>query len=227
MSRPWWAKVAGTVGSSPVVVLKVFREYHPQVPLADDQHAVGEFGSEGADEPFGETVRPGAPRRNPDHADADIGEDGIERCCELTGSISDEEPELGEVIAEIHDQVADLLGGPLAVRVRGHAQQVHGPIADLQHEEHDLRKLRGKDLITKPGRTCRYQIPAHVAGTIAALLTLREQVIGPILAGVRSPRLGRKPATWTRVDRDYETLRINMQTLFHDLGITTTRAAAA
>ena len=51
-------KVAGTVGSLPVVVLKVFREYHTQVPLADDQHAVGEFGSEGAHEPFSETVGP-------------------------------------------------------------------------------------------------------------------------------------------------------------------------
>ena len=35
-----------------------------------------------------------------------------------------------------------------------------------------------------------------------------------------------KPATWTRIDRDYETLRIDMQTLFHDLG-TATEAAAA
>jgi hypothetical protein len=92
---------------------------------------------------------------------------------------------------------------------------------------YDLRKLRGKDLITKPGRTRRYQIPTHAASTIAALLTLRDQVISPIMAGVRSPRLGRKPTTWTRVDRDYETLRINMQTLFRDLGITTTGAAAA
>jgi hypothetical protein len=92
---------------------------------------------------------------------------------------------------------------------------------------YDLRKLRGKDLITKPGRTRRYQIPAPVASTIAALLTLRDQVISPILAGVRSPRLGRKPTTWTRVDRDYEAIRIQMQTLFHDLGITTPRAAAA
>ena len=92
---------------------------------------------------------------------------------------------------------------------------------------YDLRKLRGKDLITKPGRTRRYQIPTPVASTIAALLTLRDQVIAPILAGVRSPRLGRKPTTWTRVDRDYETLRINMHALFHDLGITTPGAAAA
>jgi hypothetical protein len=38
--------------------------------------------------------------------------------------------------------------------------------------------------------------------------------------------MGRKPAAWTRVDRDYETLRIDMQTLFHDLGITPVAAAA-
>jgi len=92
---------------------------------------------------------------------------------------------------------------------------------------YDLRTLRGKQLVIKPDRTRRYQTPAHTAATIAALLTLRDQVISPILADVRSPRLGRKPTTWTAIDRDYERLRINMQTLFHDLGITTTGAAAA
>jgi hypothetical protein len=38
--------------------------------------------------------------------------------------------------------------------------------------------------------------------------------------------MGRKPALWTRVDRDYEKIRIDMQTLFHDLGIQTTGTAA-
>jgi hypothetical protein len=47
------------------------------------------------------------------------------------------------------------------------------------------------------------------------------------IAGVRSPRRGRKPAHWTRIDRDYETLRTGMQTLFHDLGIATPVATAA
>ena len=58
------------------------------------------------------------------------------------------------------------------------------------------------------------------------MLTLRDQVINPILAGVHSPRRGRKPGTWTRTERDYETLRIGMQALFHDLGITVSPAAA-
>jgi hypothetical protein len=92
---------------------------------------------------------------------------------------------------------------------------------------YDLRKLRGKNLIIKPGRSRRYQTPAPAARTIAALLALRDQVIAPILAGIRSPRRGRKPAIWTSVDRDYETLRIGMQTLFHDLGITASTTAAA
>jgi hypothetical protein len=38
---------------------------------------------------------------------------------------------------------------------------------------------------------------------------------------------GRKPANWTAVDRDYETLRIGMQTLFGHLGIAVPTAAAA
>jgi hypothetical protein len=96
----------------------------------------------------------------------------------------------------------------------------------IRQAAYDLRKLRGKDLLVKPGRSRRYQVPPQAARTIAALLALRDQVIGPILAGVRSPRLGRKPTHWTAIDRDYETLRIGMQTLFADLGITASSAAA-
>jgi len=92
---------------------------------------------------------------------------------------------------------------------------------------YDLRKLRGKNLVEKPSRSRRYQTSPQAARTIAALLTLRDQVIAPILAGVRSPRMGRKPAHWTRIDRDYETLRTGMQTLFRDLGINVAAAAAA
>src|SRR3954463_5041809 len=62
---------------------------------------------------------------------------------------------------------------------------------------YDLRKLRGKQLVDKPGRTRRYTVPPLAARTIAALLTLRDQVIAPILAGIRSPKMGRKPAHWT------------------------------
>jgi len=95
----------------------------------------------------------------------------------------------------------------------------------IRQAAYDLRKLRGKQLVDKPARTRRYRVPPLAARTIAALLALRDQVIAPILAAVRSPRMGRKPAHWTRIDRDYERIRINMQTLFTDLAIETPLAA--
>jgi hypothetical protein len=124
-----------------------------------------------------------------------------------------------------------LAAAPHGFTVAEHAAKVRTLTHDggytARQAAYDLRKLRGKGLAAKPGRTRRYHIPPEAARTIAALLALRDQVIAPILAGVRSPRMGRKPAHWTRIDRDYETLRIGMQTLFHDLGITTGAPAAA
>jgi hypothetical protein len=91
---------------------------------------------------------------------------------------------------------------------------------------YDLRKLRGKHLVTKPGRTRRYHVPGDAARTITALLTVRDKLIAPILAGIRTPRRGRPPKNSTKIDRDYQTLRLDMQTLFNDLGISTKTALA-
>jgi hypothetical protein len=68
--RPWWAMAAGVVGWAAVVVASVVGKYDTEVSLADDQHVVGEFGAEGADELFGDAVRPRAPRGNPGHGNA-------------------------------------------------------------------------------------------------------------------------------------------------------------
>jgi hypothetical protein len=86
---------------------------------------------------------------------------------------------------------------------------------------YDLRKLRAKQLITKPGRTRRYHVPGDAARTIVAILTIRDHVIAPLIAGIRTPHLGRPPKHWTNIDRDYETLRLGMKTLFVHLGIAT------
>jgi hypothetical protein len=134
----------------------------------------------------------------------------------------------------IHSTLAAVLtlaAAPSGFTVTDLAAKVHAMTGQtdytIRQAAYDLRKLRGKDLIAKPGRSRRYHVLPPAARTIAALLALREQVISPILAGIHSPRMGRKPTHWTRIDRDYETLRINMQTLFHDLGLTTTTGAAA
>ena len=83
---------------------------------------------------------------------------------------------------------------------------------------YDLRSSAASNPPTNPGRTRRYDVPLH-ARTISALLALRDYVIAPILAGIRSPRMGRKPEIWTAADRDYEALRIGMQTLSRHIGM--------
>lgn len=95
----------------------------------------------------------------------------------------------------------------------------------LRQGAYDLRKLRAKHLVDKPGRSRRYHVPAHAARTIAGVITLRDHVVAPILAGLRSPRPGRKPSNWTLVDRDYEQVRVAMHKLFADLAIHTPAAA--
>jgi hypothetical protein len=49
----------------------------------------------------------------------------------------------------------------------------------------------------------------------------------PFWSRPAAPRMGRKLTHWTPVDRDYENLRIAMQTLFLHVGIASRRPAAA
>jgi hypothetical protein len=85
-----------------VVVGAVLGEDGPQVPLAEDQDAVGELGSGGQDESFGEAVRSRTARRDLHDVDPGAGQDGVERGGELAGAVADEEPEGGGTVVERH-----------------------------------------------------------------------------------------------------------------------------
>ena len=62
-----------------VVVVRGIRGKHPaEVPLAEDQHPIGELGADSQDEAFGVAVRPRAPGRDLDHLDARIGQHRVE-----------------------------------------------------------------------------------------------------------------------------------------------------
>jgi len=73
-------------------------------------------------------------RRDLDHVDARVRHDRVEGCRELPGPVADQEPT--DVLAEIHQQVAGLLGGPRSVGMCGHAQDGQVVVADLEHEQH-------------------------------------------------------------------------------------------
>jgi hypothetical protein len=103
---------------------------------------------------------------------------------------------------------------------------------------YDLRKLRDRDLLANPGRSRRYTshhnqpAPSLPFSRYANRSSHPSWPVSAAHAWDATPHLGRNPTpgtqphTWAQVDRDYETLRINMQALFHDLGITTGTAAA-
>jgi hypothetical protein len=88
-----------------------------------------------------------------------------------------------------------------------------------RHAAYDLKKLRGKQLITKMGRSRRYEASPSSMRATTALLVLRDHVIRPVLAGVQTSQPETQPNISSILDQHYQRLRLDLQPLFHDLGI--------
>ncbi len=117
-----------------------------EVAFAEDQHPVGDLGPGGEHESFRVGVRPGSSRRDLERFDTSVGQDCIEGSGELPGPVSDQEPEARGSIAEIHQEVPDLLGAPRPVRVRSDPEDVHVAATDLYCEE----AVQSLDVIVQP-----------------------------------------------------------------------------
>jgi hypothetical protein len=71
------------------------------MPRAEDKHPVGDLGPGGRHKPFRVSVRPQASRR--DHRlETRIGQDRVKRRGELPGPVTDQEPEAGCAVTQIH-----------------------------------------------------------------------------------------------------------------------------
>jgi len=103
--------------------------------LVEDQQPVGDLGPGGEYEPFRIGVRARASGRDLHCFDTDVGQDCVEGLGELPGPVADQESEICGAIAEIHQEVPDLLCGPRPVRVRGHAENVQVAAADFDDEQ--------------------------------------------------------------------------------------------
>jgi len=163
-----WALVQGSVRAVGVEVLHILAQHDVEVAWSGDQDVIEAFPAQGADEPFRDRVRPGRPGRGADDADVGTGEDGVKGRGELAVSVADQEPEPVGPVAEIHQQVAGLLGDPGAGGVSRDPGDVHVAAAVLDHDEdveaaqedgvdvgevdgEDSVGLRGEEL--SPGRT--------------------------------------------------------------------------
>jgi len=88
-----------------------------------------------------------------------------------------------------------------------------------RHAAYDLKKLRGKQLIAKIGRSRRYDVSPASMRAVTALLVLRDHVIQPVLAGVRTTQPESLPNLPSTFDQHYHRLRLDLQPLLQELGI--------
>jgi hypothetical protein len=88
-----------------------------EVTAAEDEDPAEAVGAHRAHPTLGEGVRVRGLERRANHLDALRLEDLVEGVAELGVAIVDQEPE-GMLVAELHEEVARLLGDPASVRIR-------------------------------------------------------------------------------------------------------------
>jgi hypothetical protein len=100
-------------------------------------------------------------------------------------------------------------------RVSGQPESAYGP----RQAGYDLKKLRGKYMVQRLGRTRRYEPLPQGLKALTALVVLRHKVIKPLLAAATEIRPARGAQNPTRIDQFYETLRTGTRGLFRELGL--------
>jgi hypothetical protein len=84
---------------------------------------------------------------------------------------------------------------------------------------YDLKKLRGKQIVCRIGKTARYEAIPQGARAMAALVVLRDKALKPLLAAAQQHRRSRRPQNPAPLDIYYQTIRANMRGVFNELGI--------
>ena len=107
-----------------------------------------------------------------------------------------------------------------ASQLSAKVRQILG-IDDYQPRQaaYDLKKLRGKAWVANTGGSRRYQATAQGLRAMAAVVTLLDKVIKPLLAGIKKPAPGRQLHHEDALDRHYQSLQQEMLGLFNTLGL--------
>ena len=113
----------------------------------------------------------GARDRGADDADVGAGEHRVEGCDELAVWVADQKPELLGLVAEIHEQVAGLLGHPGAGGMGGYPGEVQAvaPVLDY-HEDVEPAEEDGVDVSEVDGEDrvglCGQELSPGRAGSV-------------------------------------------------------------
>jgi len=106
----------------------------------------------------------------------------------------------------------------LASQVRAFSKQSesqYGP----RRAAYDLKKLRGKKIVQRIGKTHRYAAIPKGMRAMTALVVLRNKAIKPLLAAAQELRPSRGAQNASAIDTHYDTIRVAMQGVFQELGL--------
>ena len=92
-------------------------------------------------------------------------------------------------------------------RMRKQDESQYGP----RRASYDLKKLRGKQIVSRIGKTARYEAIPQGTRAMAALVVLRDKAIKPLLAAAVQHRRTRRPQNPTPLDIHYQTIRESMR----------------
>jgi len=121
-----------------------------------------------------------------------------------------------EAVVALSTQPGGFSSGDLASKVR---ERLSVSAEDYQPRQaaYDLKKLRGKMLLCKIGKSRLYEAPAEGLRTLVALGMLRDKVLKPVLR-IRNLQ-GPPPRNNNPLDHHYYNLRQEMRRLFRTLKI--------
>jgi hypothetical protein len=75
-----------------------------------------------------------------------------------------------------------------------------GPRYDARRAAYDLKKLRGKQIVSRIGKTRRYETVAAWLKAVTALIVLRDKAIKPLLAAAQELRPSRQAQNPRAID---------------------------
>ena len=125
---------------------------------------------------------------------------------------------VAEAVLALSASPGGFTASQLAEHVRRPSQEnelEYGP----RRAAYDLKKLRGKSIVSRIAKTARYEPIPQGLRTMAALVILRDKAIKPLLAAAQHLRRSRPPRSLTAIDTHYQTIRVGMQGVFHELGL--------
>jgi hypothetical protein len=121
-----------------------------------------------------------------------------------------------DAVIALSTQPGGFSSGDLAVKVQ---ERLRVAVDAYQPRQaaYDLKKLRGKNLVAKIGKSRLYESPAEGLRTLVALGLLRDKVLKPVLHNRNLQ--GPPPRSDNPVDHHYYNLRQEMRRLFRTLKI--------